>query len=147
LDKDAQPSWFSEIAPPQAQRVVKLPKRKPRRAPSAPMPVWEDTGPTAPHPLADMEPLVPNIDEQTDGDMNKNGFDLQLLPGVTDTIAEKMKTLGLDSADAINSAGIDGLTKIKGIGPAKADTILQALQPQTQPEIDILKEMERLLSE
>ena len=49
------------------------------------------------------------------------------LPGVTTPIAREMVSRNLVTVEAIKTAGIDGLTEIKGIGRATAEKILAAL--------------------
>ena len=50
-------------------------------------------------------------------------FDLDLLPGVTPTIRDGLAGASLNTPDAIIEAGVDGLTKIKYIGAARAKAI------------------------
>ena len=46
------------------------------------------------------------------------------LPGVGEKVLESLRDAGYKSADDILNAGIDGLTKIKGIGEKKAEKII-----------------------
>jgi hypothetical protein len=131
MDRAAQPGWFNLVALPQAQRVVRLPQRPPRRPPVPPKPVWQEV--TKPE-------LIPEPIPEADV------FDLQLLPGVTAEIAERLSGAGYVDADTIKSGGKAGLEAIKGIGEAKAAMILNAVQPvPAKVGTDVIAELEALL--
>lgn len=57
----------------------------------------------------------------------KEALDLQSLPGVTPTVARNLTKAGLTSKEAILSAGIAGLTDVKGIAEARATAIMDYL--------------------
>ena len=55
------------------------------------------------------------------------GFDFQTLPGVNAEIAAAMKASGLSTREDVLALGEEGLLQYKGIGPAKAKVIINAL--------------------
>jgi len=75
-------------------------------------------------------------------------FDFQILPGVTSEIAQQFVGAGYKGPDDV-LANADALQGFRGIGPAKAETILAAarglLKPPTVDEDRIEKEMAALL--
>lgn len=104
------------------------------RVPTAPrVPVPE---PTAPALVTDAEPppeimavpveteeeVIQEIQERV---LDNARFDLQLLPGVTDSIAKGMADAGLNTPKAILDAGVRALFDVHGIGPARAKAIYE----------------------
>ena len=76
------------------------------------------------------------IDEEAE---DQEVFNLQLIPGVTDQIAEQFEADGIASPDDILALGVDGLKAYTGIGEVKAVLITEAIQK--------IKESDALLKE
>ena len=55
-------------------------------------------------------------------------LDLQTLPGVTPGIARQLEERGVRTVEDLQDFGTDGLEPITGVGPVKAEQIMQAVE-------------------
>lgn len=118
-DIEAQPHLFVE----QEDMVLNAPKVERTTPPPTPVkqPPKVEEKPVAINEEPDEAQLVAIDDAKTRADI----INPQLLPGVSPTIAKDMEVAGLKTYQAIIDAGMSGLTKINGLGPAKAGGILK----------------------
>lgn len=101
-DIAAQPHLFEAVPQRVVSKVVPV-------APVAPVPI------AAPQPVK-APALAPAR------------LDLQRLPGVNAEMAAGLEALGWTSAEAILAAGVAGLQGVRGIGPARAQMIVAAIE-------------------
>jgi hypothetical protein len=94
------------------------------------LPVAAPQAPAAPIPIVGSEvdlsedgPPAPKRIDMT-GIIETKDFDLQKLAGVTDKIAEQMKGRGVRSAQDVVDKGMDWLITLKGVGDARAGSIM-----------------------
>lgn len=75
-------------------------------------------------------PDLPEVESVAEGDMSDmvKPLHLEILPGVTPTIAERMREAGLTTVENIRIAGFSGLMNIKGVAEARARAILKAVE-------------------
>jgi len=78
-----------------------------------------------PTPIMDSPSVVEQIIEGGNG-----GFDLQALPGVTDSIRQQLEAMDVSGPQDVLALGIEGLQKIKGIGAARAKAIIRAIESE-----------------
>lgn len=105
-DQRALPDWYRLVQVPDAQRVIRVAPTPQPVTVTAPVPARL---PTEPEP-------APEVVEDK--------FDPQTLPGVSPSLAKAMLAAGFDTKQKI----LDGdLTKVKGIGAAKAQAIKESL--------------------
>jgi glycosyltransferase involved in cell wall biosynthesis/predicted flap endonuclease-1-like 5' DNA nuclease len=57
-------------------------------------------------------------------------FDLQTIPGITSTIAQRLKDAGIDSMEDLAAMSFDDLMAVKGIAEARAEQIQAYVQEQ-----------------
>jgi len=74
------------------------------------------------------EVIVPEAEKPIIEPPKSITFELQTVPGVTDTIAKALEQAGLTTRKAILEAGIAGLENVKGIGDKRASIIVNYLQ-------------------
>jgi glycosyltransferase involved in cell wall biosynthesis len=124
-DVEAQPQLFREID----QHII-------QPAPViAPKPI--------PVSIEEPEELEPDVRDDLEPAMSESQFvaltqakdraatiNPQLLPGVSAVTAKEMEVGGLNTYGAILDAGISGLSEIKGIGPRKAELIINYVREQ-----------------
>jgi len=63
-----------------------------------------------------------------------NEIDLQALPGIGATTAERLKEMGVNSAQELLALGVEGLSEVKGITSTKAQIILDVLGKMLETE-------------
>lgn len=73
----------------------------------------------------DAPELIVEHDDVTEDDEN---FDLQILPGITPVIADRMRNTGLATPDLILQHGEDSLVAIKGLGKIKAKMVYEYVE-------------------
>src|SRR6266850_1286467 len=78
--------------------------------------------------------------------MARDNHEMSVLEGVSEKIVQKLQEGGIQSLDAIVSAGVEGLTSVPGIGPKTAEKILAAAQTGLQERAE-REEVERLEAE
>lgn len=61
-------------------------------------------------------------------------FDLQSLPGITPQIAMGLNAMGAHTPEDVLELGVEGLSRIKGIGEKRAEAILAFIEEQQQEE-------------
>lgn len=74
-----------------------------------------------------MHPPTPNVsvDEEEEPEIvSERSFDLQTIPGLTYEIASGLENLGVLSWEDVVKLSVDDLTRIKGVGERRAQTIL-----------------------
>jgi glycosyltransferase involved in cell wall biosynthesis len=71
----------------------------------------------------ELQEPVPIQEDKEDSLISEDEFDLQILPGVTPKIAQRMKMTGLSTPNVILQHGEDSLVAVKGIGGTKAAMI------------------------
>src|SRR6267143_2449245 len=78
--------------------------------------------------------------------MARDSHEMANLSGVSEKIVQKLQEGGIQSLDAIVSAGVEGLTSVPGIGPKTAEKVLAAAQTGLQERAE-REEAERLEAE
>ena len=63
------------------------------------------------------------VAEKANGPIN-----LQLIPGVTPSVAEELTAGGVTTIEAFLAMGESGLQQVKGVGPTRAKSIWTAIQ-------------------
>lgn len=100
-----------------------------------PQPPQIDT-PPPPH-IAEMQTVDEVIEEvvddfeeleKDDTPLDEQELELSLLPGVTPQVEERLRKAGAINAAQIVSLGMEGLMGIKGIGEARAHSILSYIE-------------------
>jgi glycosyltransferase involved in cell wall biosynthesis/predicted flap endonuclease-1-like 5' DNA nuclease len=101
-----------------------------------------DTGPVTTAPkvekeeLAPPEPIAATQEMPIDEPVPVTGpsiepverpFDLQVLPGVGGALAQQLREAGVMSTEDVLNLGVEGLQKFSGVGPVKAENIIDAI--------------------
>lgn len=92
-------------------------------------PTGVGTPPPAPVPVGSDEP-TPSLEPPEPGGAETEtaaGLDLQALPGVSKTLARKLKAQGIQTVDDILALGEEGLMEA-GAAPSKAPIIIQSVR-------------------
>ena len=101
--------------------------------PSMPTPLPPSPHPIFPAPRLPEEPpeeVPPSFEPPEPGAAETEtaaGLDLQALPGVSKTLAKKLKSKGVQTADDILALGPDGLIEL-GAAKSKAEIIIQSVR-------------------
>lgn len=127
-------------------------KEDARVEPNKFLPISSEPTTTAPkveqEPLAPPEPLIePQIDEKDEpipvvgpsvepedrqddlsDEVEHRPFDLQSLPGVGGTLAQQLMGTGATTKEDVLALGVKGLQQFAGVGPVKAENIIEAIQ-------------------
>ncbi|MFB6344597.1 MAG: transcription termination factor NusA [bacterium] len=97
------------------------------------------------------EEVAASIFKDSEGDEEETDvFELADLDGVGPGTAENLEDAGLVNPTAILEAGEDGLSDVSGIGPKKAESILEQVEDmveETLPEDTDIEDVEEQLSE
>jgi hypothetical protein len=125
----------NEQKPPEPSRLAQLPEPEgvpegsflpPQGKPAVELPPEPLPEPAAPAvPPAPVLPARPPL---------RSSLDLQLAPGINAALARQLREQGVSTlGDLLDTAaeGLDALTALHGIGPAKADLLLAWYQEQT----------------
>jgi len=137
-DIATHPAWFRPYQAPIIQRVYQ-PAVTP---PPAPVAVWAEPAPAppvlvvetpAPQPLPEIDfvKTQPASASAGPGQVNVGVFrpaDLQTIPGVTSQVASTMHKMGIRTWQDVVELGMDGLLKIEGVGPKRAEAIFNKAQ-------------------
>lgn len=111
---------FFEPVQQEAKISVQSPPVQRRKA-QAPKPLTQEIRnsivESAREPLPEPEPIV-----------DDEPLDLQILPGITNQIAAQLQEKGITTKQGVLDLGIEGLQKLKGVGPVKAEVIIQILE-------------------
>jgi len=63
-------------------------------------------------------------------------IDLQALPGIGATTAERLREMGINTAQELLALGVEGLSEVKGITSTKAQIILDVLSKMLETEAE-----------
>ena len=134
-DQKLNQTWFVPVQLPSAQRTITVPKVQAK--------------PVAPPPPREFVPTEKAVLKNT-VDEEPIHFDFQILPGVNEKLSDAINEFGVHSLEDLIEVG-DAITDVKGIGQAKAETIVAAamekLAVKPQDPENILKELESVLGE
>lgn len=139
-DADLSPNWFKQVESERKDFESVLPKKKMSpKPPPEPKPMAEVLGAAvagtpAALPSTDI-PGATTVDEIQDGkeeisiaEAVLGNEELQALPGVTPNIAKQLDEAGVTSYQEILEMGTDGLREFKGVGPTRAELIVDAIR-------------------
>ena len=98
---------------------------EPANVPPPPPPINTEVGANHDAPVVQQ----PEFQSQPD---KPSEFDLQTIPGISSIHVAALNEIGIHSLEDVIKLGMEGLTKIKGIGPARAAVIMAYLQEQGQ---------------
>jgi len=138
-DADSSPNWFKKVELDRKNFESVMPKKRITPKPPEPKPMAEMLKAAVaemPNVLSPTEtPGVTPIDEAQDEEPEISiaeavlgNEELQALPGVTPGIAEQLSEAGVVSYQDILEMGTDGLRKFKGVGPTRAELIIDAIR-------------------
>lgn len=116
-DLDIAPHLFRAVMSNPVMAIEAAPE-----APPAPLPI------VTPGPEPDALPEPPPAPTLAETARIVPAFDLQSLPGVTPEIAAQMAAANVASRDDVLAMGVAGLSAFRGVGAAKAERILKAVE-------------------
>ena len=116
-------------------RVITRETEVAQRPVPAPRKITLNAEPTAPAPkkVAVKKEVLPT--EEVPAEEEPAPFILNLLPGVSDSIAEQLEAGGVDSYEKIVALGVEGLMRYKGVGKSKAEALVAYSQEQTKSSV------------